>query len=518
MHILHLPRLGQTMQVGVITNWVVEVGKPFEVGDVLYELETEKNRVEIEAKVPGTLRRILVADNEPLDIGTSIAAVADPGEEVDDPAIDAALAAEATGAPAPTDAPAVAAPPSAGAVAVAGTGASAPGADAGAPSAGAPGAGAGAGAQSAGAGVIGGGTPGAGAEVPAVLAGASPTAVGSGAAAAGAGSVGVDLRPGGASANGTGSDGGGPGRRRVVPRARRVARDLGVDLDGVAGSGPEGQVTIADVEAFAVARATAAQSAAPAALADPTAGRTAAAGTVAAGSAADSVPAGARGGWSVGADGGRFEQLAGVPRAMADSVSRAWRDIPQFVQQITVDATGLLARRETPNGRATLTDLVISAVAAALGEVPQVNARYHDGGLEHYDLTNVGVAVATDRGLIVPTIAGVNPVDVTGIGRRLRELTDRAQHGTLRADDQAPAAVTVSNLGRYGVETGVPLVTEGQTALVFVGAVVERVAVVNGGIVVQPQMGIAIAYDHRVLDGLTAAKFTGALKARLEAR
>jgi pyruvate dehydrogenase E2 component (dihydrolipoamide acetyltransferase) len=167
--------------------------------------------------------------------------------------------------------------------------------------------------------------------------------------------------------------------------------------------------------------------------------------------------------------------------------------------------------------RPSYTDLIVAATATALAAVPQVNAVYVDGGLRRHATADIGVAVDTPRGLLVPVLPGVDPGDVGLLHRRLRELVDRTTRGTLRAEDQSPAAVTVSNLGAYGVETGFPLVTEGQTALVFVGALVERPAIVNGGIVVQQQLGLAIAYDHRVVDGATAARFTAALKAALEA-
>lgn len=263
-----------------------------------------------------------------------------------------------------------------------------------------------------------------------------------------------------------------------MPSLRALARKLGIDLAGVTASGADGTITVADVEAAA-----------------------ASAGPVA--KVRERRP------------------LRGIARTMADNVARSWREVPQFVQQITVDATDLLRRREaaaSTGNRVSLTDLLVAAVAGAAIEVPEANATFAGEEIILYADVNVSVAVATDRGLVVPVVREAQALRPAEIGARIRELAAQAKAGTLTGDDLSGGTITVSNLGMAGVETGFPLVNAPQAVIVFAGAVVERPAVVDGQIVVQPQLGLGIGYDHRVLDGATAARFTAALRTAIEGR
>lgn len=268
---------------------------------------------------------------------------------------------------------------------------------------------------------------------------------------------------------------------RAVPKARHLARQLNVDMSTVRGSGRDGVIRVGDVRAVA---------------GDPEASQ--------AGSprVAERVP------------------VKGVMKAMADSVSRSWHTIPQFVQQVSIDATALQARLKRlryEGMRVTYTDLLIAAVASSAKEVPAVNATFAGDEIVRYADVNVSFAVASDRGLLVPVVRQAHELPIEEIGASTTELAGRAREGSLTAADASDGTITLSNLGAFGVETGTPLVNEPQAAIVFAGTLEDRAVAENGGVVVRPILNIATAYDHRVADGMVGAQFTSALKNRLEA-
>jgi pyruvate dehydrogenase E2 component (dihydrolipoamide acetyltransferase) len=395
MHTLHLPRLGQTMERGTIERWLVRVGQAFEIGEPLYVVETEKVNVEVEAKLAGSLARLVVAEGSEVPVGALLAMVTAPGENVSDAAIDAAIAADRR--PATPPAPARQDHP-------------------------------------------------AGAPAPA------------------------PAKPG--------------ARVRAMPRARARALELGLDLSTLSGSGSDGAITVDDVERAAGGRE------------DP----------------GDRPRVRAR------------QPLSGVARTMADVVSRSWREIPQFVQQISVDAGALMERRrrdgpglaETSGVSLSYTVLLLEAIVRAIAAAPGVNASWAENAIVEYEDVNISVAVAGPTGLVVPVIRRAQACSRVDLARQLHDLAGRARRGRLRPEDVAGGTITLSNLGMYGVETGIPLVTAPQAAVVFAGAIGDRPAVVNGSLAVRPILQLAIAYDHRVVDGVRAAAFTGALKSFIE--
>ena len=270
-------------------------------------------------------------------------------------------------------------------------------------------------------------------------------------------------------------------RIRAMPRARALAQQLGIDLAALVGTGDRGAITVEDVQR--AARSTA---------------------------------------------GPRVRErrpLRGIPRAMAESMTRSWREAPQFVQIVLVDATALVARRQAMAAEfkrlygldLSNTDLILEAVVKTVQEVPEVNASYSEEAVVLYEDVNLGVAVATDAGLVVPVIKRTQTLALPDLARRLRELAAQARAGSLGPDAVSDGTITVSNLGREGPDTGTPLLMPPQAAIVFVGAMVERPLVVDGAVVARPTFYISNAFDHRVLDGATAARFTNALKRRLEA-
>jgi pyruvate dehydrogenase E2 component (dihydrolipoamide acetyltransferase) len=380
MHTLMLPRLGQTMEAGTIVTWFVQEGQAYEVGDLLYEVETEKNQLEVEAKLPGTIAKLAVPEGEQVPVGTLLAVVADPGERLSDEQVQAALQ---TAAGQEEVEPAV----------------------------------------------------------------APATAAAAGAARR--------------------------GPARAMPRAKRLAAELGVDLATVVGTGPDGTITEADVR-------------------------------------------------QAGKQGVAVRErrpLRGIAKAQAEQMTRSWQ-IPQFSQDVEVDVGNLRQRRaglRDEGVQATVTDLVIDAVVGAVAKVPEANSTFAGEEIVVYEPVNVSVAVATDAGLVVPVLHDCQAKSLEERAAGLAAIAERARAGALTPEDSTGGTITVSNLGMAGVESGVPLLNAPQACIVFTGATVDKPVVRDGQVTIRPMMRVVIAYDHRVLDGLTASRFTAAVRETLEA-
>lgn len=285
-----------------------------------------------------------------------------------------------------------------------------------------------------------------------------------------------------------------PASKRIIasPRAKRLAADRGFDLSSVAGSGPDGLITEDDV------RKIGAQSP----PAEPGKG------------AAHSAEIATRPLLA-----SRREKLTRIQAVGARVLSASWNTIPHFVQMMRVDMSRALAARKALNAsstRVTVTDVISAAAVLALKENPRVNASYGDGERIIYDQINLGIAVDTPDGLLVPVIHDAGALDVAGISARAAELAERARSKQLRPADIENATFTLSNLGAYGIENGTPVIFAPQAALMFVGAIHDEVLAIDGHAEVRPAMQIAIAYDHRVLDGASASHFTTRVKAILE--
>ncbi|MCW2850014.1 MAG: Dihydrolipoamide acetyltransferase component of pyruvate dehydrogenase complex [Marmoricola sp.] len=431
MQLVRLPRLGQTMEKGIITLWVVSEGETFASGQPLYEVETEKMVTEVEARQDGVLARILVpGGNDEVPVGVALAVIADAGEAIDATAVDAFLGG---------DGGAVAAEPESETESETESG------------------------------------PEVGPEV-------EPQ-------------VEHDRL-----------------RTLAVPKARAVAKRRDIDISEVIGTGVDGTVRVIDVLKESKARKKAAG---PPSRPQPAAAPPEGAPLVRA-VVQDDVPQ----------DGDVSPRVAariavrGVARSMAESMTRSWTEVPQFVQQLSLDATALkarLARLRYEGVPVTYTDLLVSAVALAAVEVPEVNSSFAGDEIVQYADVNVSVAVATDRGLLVPVVRRAQELSIDQVARTTKSLAERAKAGKLGSDDLSGGTITLSNLGAFGIETGTPIINLPQSALVFVGTMSDQPVVVNGAVVVQPRLNVAIAYDHRVLDGMTAAGFSSALRTRLEA-
>lgn len=208
-------------------------------------------------------------------------------------------------------------------------------------------------------------------------------------------------------------------------------------------------------------------------------------------------------------------RLTSIEHAMARAAVRSWTQAPQFSQSAHLDASALLRRRHAATDQVSITDLLVHDVARAVLSVPEVNASFEGNELVFFETVNVSVAVATDRGLLLPVIRDANKLSPEAIGERLRDAVNRARSRGLRPEDSEGGTITVSNLGMAGVETGVPLLNAPQAAIVFAGTIAERPLAFEGAVVVRPTMFLTIAFDHRVVDGWTASRLTTALCALL---
>jgi pyruvate dehydrogenase E2 component (dihydrolipoamide acetyltransferase) len=259
-------------------------------------------------------------------------------------------------------------------------------------------------------------------------------------------------------------------RPRASPKARRLARELGVDLRSVRGSGPGGAVLAADLEALQA--------------------------------------------------GGQALEVPHVWKLMAERTLRAWTTVPHFFLQRDVRADRLVAWREAlarrTQGELTYTDLLVKLVASALRAHPEVNARWEDGRIRRLPEVNVGVAVATEEGLVVPVIHNAERLSVEQIARRRAEVVERARAGRLRPEDVEGGTFTISNLGMHGVDRFFAIVNAPQAAILSVGRVSERVVAEDGRPVVRACLTLGLSCDHRVLDGARAARFLDTLAGFVE--
>jgi pyruvate dehydrogenase E2 component (dihydrolipoamide acetyltransferase) len=319
----------------------------------------------------------------------------------------------------------------------------------------------------------------------------------------GATATSVAAAPGGAAA-GNGGDAGG-GRVRASPLARRIARERGLDLHAVSGSGPGGRIVKADLER---AGAPAATTAAPAA-------ETSSAAAVAAVATAK--------GETTTVELSRTQQT--IARRMAESKAT----IPEFSLQTDVDMEDCVRLRselkrisEDERGTGTLgtptyNDMIVKAAALALREHPRANASYRDGQLQLHSRVNVGVAVATDDALVVPTVFDAGEKSLGEIARETRGLAERVRAGTITPPELGGGTFTVSNLGMFGVKSFEAIINPPQAAILSVGTLEPRAVVREGEIVARATMTLTLVCDHRVLYGADAAGLLARIRELLQA-
>ena len=319
------------------------------------------------------------------------------------------------------------------------------------------------------------------------------------------------------------------GRLVVSPRARRAAKELRVDLPRVRGTGPGGRIVEADVRAAAkaaravkaspVARKVAARMGVDlAAVASAAAGgkvmkehvlRAAAAGGRAAPAPAPGKP-------------GEVVPLSAMRRIVAERMLLSKQTIPCYYLEMDADVTDLVCLRNKMNARqdaqkVTFNDFIVKACAVALRAFPPVNSRWVEGGIERRAEVNIGFAVALDEGLVVPVVRNVDRKSLAQVAAEAAGLVERARSKRLQPDEYQGGCLTISNLGMYGIRSFIPVVNPGESAILGLGMIEDRVVFRQGGIQVRKIMTLTLAGDHRIVDGAVGAQFLEAIRDALEA-
>ncbi len=263
-----------------------------------------------------------------------------------------------------------------------------------------------------------------------------------------------------------------PAVMQISPKARRLAKELGVDIGQIQGSGPDGTITSEDVQAAANARGSAAPAASAAA-----------------------------------------ESLSQIARLMAERTTQSWTSVPHFFLVQTVDAGALIDTQKklsqgSPSGSApTLTDLLIGLLARVLEKHPRLNSSWTGSGISGNADINISVAMAVKDGVVGAVIPKGNKLSIPAISTLRRELTERARAGRLRPADISGGTFTLSNLGMYKVNAFSAIITPPQCAILAVGAIADAVVPVDGKPGIRPMMTLTLSSDHRVVDGARAAEF-----------
>ena len=294
---------------------------------------------------------------------------------------------------------------------------------------------------------------------------------GDGAAPAG----GAEARPEPARGPGPGASGFQPqspgGKVRATPLVRRVAQELGVDLESVRGTGPQGRVTEDDVRAAATSQ-----------------------------------------GQSLGQvqerQEGRREPLRGVRRLIAEHMARAHREVPSVTWVEECDFSRVDLKHLVP--------LVLQACAAALAEFPELNARLEGDSIVYLDRYDLGVAVQTEQGLVVPVVRDCGARSLDELRAEVERLAEAARAGTLKPEELRGSTFTVTSAGKLAGLFQTPIVNHPEVAILSVGRVAERPVVRDGQVATAPMGQIAVTFDHRVVDGARAAAFGLAVIERLE--
>jgi pyruvate dehydrogenase E2 component (dihydrolipoamide acetyltransferase) len=266
-----------------------------------------------------------------------------------------------------------------------------------------------------------------------------------------------------------------PSAARISPKARRLAKEHGIDLSGVRGTGSEGEILAEDVLALVGSPGSAKAAAAPAAL----------------------------------------ETMSSIARLMAERTTQSWTSVPHFFVVREADAAALLEAREklgtaiekAQGVRVTHTDLLVALAARILVKHPRMNASWIGEGIRLNPEVNIGIAMAVNDGVVATVIPGAQAKNLGEIAALRHDLTERARSGKLRPADIAGATFTISNLGMYKVDAFSAIINPPQAAILAVGRITDRVVPVDGKPGIRPMMTMTLSSDHRVVDGARAASF-----------
>ena len=489
-HQVTMPMLGLTMEEGTITEWLKQEGDTVDKEEPLFVVETDKSAVEVGAPASGVVQKILVPPGKAVSVSTPIAVIAEPGEAAAGGASAAGGAATAVPSAVPTPTPSPPPGPSsapASAVASAPAAASAPGARA---------------------------RVSPRARMIARELGIDPTSL------RGSGPEGrVVERDVRAQASAQPAVAAAAATERVVasPLARKLAAEHGVDLAQISGTGPNGRITEKDVTAHVQAREAAA--AAPTVAAAP---------SVPAAPAAPLAPAAPT---PAAASAGTVEPLNRVRRITAERMATSARSVARVTLLMEVDMTEAVRFRGQLAGeferrygtRLGYDAMIAKASAIALGEHPHVNAQWQEGtdgqppGLRLQAEINVGVAVAAEQGLLVAVVREADKKSLHQVNADLAAMVEKSRQNRLGPAELSGSTFTITNLGGYGVESFTPIVNPPESAILGVGRIARKPAVVDDQVVVRDLMHLSLSFDHRVVDGAPAAQFLQRIKQVLEA-
>src|SRR5436853_316320 len=446
-----MPAQSPTMEKGNLAKWLKKEGDKVKSGDVIAEIETDKATMEVEAVDEGTIAKILVPEGtQDVPVNDVIAVLAGDGEDV--------KAAGAGAASAPPKAAAAPAPP-------APTPAAAP------KPAAAP------------------------APVSAKAAEGAATAAPQAAASA---------SPQGAPRTN------GHGRIFSSPLARRLAKDAGIELGRINGSGPHGRVIARDVEQAKSGKGLKAPAAAPGA-------------PMIAPSMSDQQIRALY-------EEGSYEVVPhdGMRRTIAQRLTASVQTIPHFYLTVDCNIGKLLTAREEINAaapkdkdgkpayRLSVNDFVIKALALALQRVPDANVSWTEGGMLKHKHSDIGVAVALPAGLITPIVRNAEAKSLSSISNEVKDLVARARVRKLKPHEYQGGTSSVSNLGMYGIKDFTAVINPPQSTILAVGAGEERAIVKNGKLEAAHVMSVTLSCDHRAVDGALGAELLGAFKALIE--
>jgi len=464
-----MPALSPTMEKGNLAKWLKKEGEAVKTGDVIAEIETDKATMEVEAVDDGVLAKIVVPEGtNDVPVNQLIAVLAQEGE---DPKAAAAAAGKGTPAAKPTSAgppsPQPSLPRGEGAAQRAAEPTTAPQTRPLPP------------------------TP------PSPLPGVERSA---------------PQAPGeGAQADGHDTD-----RIFSSPLARRLAKEAGIDIGRIQGSGPHGRVIARDVAAAKEGkglRAPAAAAGAPAAAAAP---------AIAPSMSDQQIRA--------LYEEGSYELIPhdGMRRTIAQRLTASVQTIPHFYLTVDCDIGKLVAAREEINAAApkdkdgkpayklSVNDFVIKALALALQRVPDANVSWTEAGLLKHKHSDIGVAVALPAGLITPIIRNAEVKSLSAISNEMKDLAARARARKLKPQEYQGGGSSVSNLGMYGIKDFTAVINPPQSTILAVGAGEERAVVRNGKIEAAQIMSVTMSCDHRSVDGALGAQLIGAFKALIE--
>jgi pyruvate dehydrogenase E2 component (dihydrolipoamide acetyltransferase) len=440
-----MPRLSDSMEEGTILTWLKQVGEEVAVGDELVEIETDKANMAYEADVAGTLQEILAQEGETLPIGTPIARIGGNGAGGSDE--DGPRPAGSDEDPGPRPA----------------------GSGEGGPRPAGP-------------------VSGSGLRRSAEVSKSSPPAGGAEETRAGAQAAPVSA---------------GGERVKASPLARRLARERGIELAEIRGSGPGGRIVKSDVESAAVPVGEVAGGGAP----------------------ATSGPRGQSPGPAI--ETARGETQIREPNKLQQTIARRMAEskatAPHFYLTIEVDMGRAVEARAALKATAqegdvvpSFNDMVVKACAIALREFPKANGAYRDGRFELYSRVNVGVAVAAEEALVVPTVFDADRKGLRQIAADARAAAARVRDGSVTPPELSGGTFTVSNLGMFGIDAFDAVINMGQAAILAVGAIREAPVVREGQVIPGRLMKATLSCDHRVLYGAEGAEFLARVRALLE--